>query len=157
MIRAFVVICGFAVAAAATHRLYAETRYMQRAAQPISALLANRGAPGVVFVFQPEDCLGNGELIERWNRFHAAGGVPAKGLVVGTALSARQRDLFARGDLRLPLGTIDALDAAIVAEKLGYTATPFAVILDRRGRVAATFPASQNVAPEIVARLVRGN
>ena len=157
MIRTLVVLCGFALAAAGSVRLRDETRYLLRADQPVAVLLESEGAAGVVFVFQPEDCLSNGEMVQRWNQLRLAGAVPVKGLVAGAALSPRQRDLFARRDLQLPLGTITAQDAAIVAEKLGYRATPFAVVLDRHGRVAATFPAEQNVAPEIVQRLVRGD
>ena len=46
-------------------------------------------------------------------------------------------------------------DASLVAAKLGYRSTPFAVIVDAEGRVAASAPAGRNVPREVVAALVR--
>ena len=54
-------------------------------------------------------------------------------------VSPRQRELLRRQSLELPLRAITTRDAGILAEKLGYTSTPFAVLIDRGGRVYAAW------------------
>lgn len=65
MTRILLVACGLALSVAASARLFEETRYVVRGRQPVSRLLAadSRGPAGVVFVFQPEDCLGSGTAV----------------------------------------------------------------------------------------------
>ena len=160
MTRILLVACGLALSAAASARLFEETQYVLRSRQPISRLLAiKEGSPaGVVFVFQPEDCLSSGEMIVRWNTIHREGKVPVRGLVVGDgSLSEPQRRVVRDFHVTMPVRGLSRRDAAIVGEKLGYTATPFAIVLDRHGRVTASFPAEQNVPSSMLRQLVAGS
>ena len=157
MMRFILILCAFAMAAAGAVRLTGETRYLLRGSDAVGEILSASGREEVVFVFQPEDCLSNGALLGRWNELHRSGRLGVRGLVAGAGPSTLQQDLFAKRDLDLPLGTISVRDAAIVAERLGYTSTPFAVILDRQGRVAGAFPAQQNVPPEMLQAIARGD
>ncbi|HST62001.1 MAG TPA: hypothetical protein VLK84_25090 [Longimicrobium sp.] len=149
---ALVLVCGAAA------QLIGETRYVLGASTSIQTLLAAGSGPpsGVVFVFQPEDCLDRGEMVERWNRMYTARRFPVSGRVVGSgALSDRQARFFRDLNVRMPVHGIAARDAGSAAEKLGYTKTPFAVILDDAGRVAGSFPASQNIPAEVVEGILR--
>ncbi|HEX8693823.1 MAG TPA: hypothetical protein VF746_15480 [Longimicrobium sp.] len=160
MIRRLVLLCALGLVIAFSVRLYGDTRYALRAAEPVAATLGGEEplSGAIVFVFQPEDCFGSGGLLQRWNALRQKTNVPVLGRVVGRgALSPRQQALFDSLRVEIPIRGIDPLDAGIVAEKLGYRSTPFAVVLDRRGRVAASFPAGQNVPPEILERFVRGS
>lgn len=160
MIRRLVLLCALALIVAFSVHLYGETRYALRAAEPVAATLGGGESlsGAVIFVFQPEDCFGSGGLLQRWKALRKEAEVPILGMVVGRGtLSPRQQALFDSLRVELPIRGIDPTDAAIVAEKLGYRSTPFAVVLDRRGRVAASFPAGQNVPPKILERFVRGS
>lgn len=160
MIRGLLLVVAFLITGTASFRLYGETRYVLGARKSIPELLAPRGerAAGVMIVMQAEDCLGSGELVARWNALHEAARFPVTGLVVGTTrLSPRQRELFEQHRVSFPLRAIPARDAAAVAEKLGYTSTPFAVVLDREGRVAASFSGSRNMPAEVLESLVTGS
>jgi hypothetical protein len=153
------VLCAFLLAGATSLHLYRDTRYLLRAPESIPALLARQhtGGAGVVIVMQPEDCLGSGDLVQRWNSLHRAGRFPVTGLVVGSGrLSSRQQALFTQNGATFPLRPIAAQDAGSMAEKLGYVSTPFAVVLDRHGRVAGSFPGLQNISPEVLERLITG-
>jgi hypothetical protein len=158
--RRVLLACAFALAGAMAVQLAAETRHALRAAEPVARTLA-RGAEaggGVFFVFQPQDCLASGEMVERWNALYEARSFAVQGLVVGDGtLSDRQERMFRDRKVRMPVRGISARDAALVAEKLGYHATPFAVVLDRQGRVAGSFPAGQNVPATIIERLIQGS
>lgn len=108
-----------------------------------------------MIVFQPEDCLGDGSIVARWNTLSTAPGLRVRGLVVGRGgASPGQSELFRKAGLRLSLGSIPMSDASLVAGKLGVRGTPFAVVLDANGRVAASFPAGQNVPVEVLSRMV---
>ena len=158
MIRRALLAAALLIAGVASLDLYRDARYLLRASRTIPALLAGIDAgrsPAVLIVMQPEDCLRSGELVARWNELHRAGTAPVTGLVVGSgSLTPRQRQAFEARGVAFPLRAIAAADAAILGEKLGYTSTPFAIVLDVHGRLAASFPASQNVPAEVVARLV---
>jgi hypothetical protein len=159
VIRRLVLGCAFCLSGALAFDAVADTRYALRAAQPVAATLGG-GEPlagVVVFVFQPEDCFGQGGLLERWDGLRKAGRLPVRGMVVGDGtLSQRQTELFRDLGVGIQLRGIDAMDAAMVAEKLGYRSTPFAVVLDARGRVAASYPAHQNVPPEVLRQFLAG-
>lgn len=157
MTRVLLVVCGLALSVAASARLFEETRYVVRGRQPISRLLAaDEGSrAGVVFVFQPEDCLSSGEMIVRWNTLYREGKVPVRGLVVGDgSLSEQQLRVVRDFHVTMPVRGLSRRDAAIIGEKLGYTETPFAIVLDRQGRVTASFPAERNVPPSVLRQLV---
>lgn len=159
MIRAALVLCAFLLVAATSLHLYRDTRSLLRTPESIPALLARQqaGEAGVVIVMQPEDCLGAGELVARWNDLHRAGRFPVTALVVGSGdLSPRQQAVFKQSGATFPLRPIMAQDAGRVAEKLGYASTPFAVVLDRHGRVAGSFPGLQNMPPEVLEQLISG-
>jgi hypothetical protein len=159
MIRGVLLIIAFLLTGTASLHLYRDTHYVLGARKSIPALLAHRddGAAGVIMVMQPEDCLGSGELVARWNAIHNAAKFPVTALVIGTThLSPRQQELFQQHHVSFPLRAIHARDAAAVAEKLGHTSTPFAVVLDREGRIAASFSATQNMPVEVLENLVAG-
>jgi hypothetical protein len=140
--------------------LLRDARAALRRDEPVASTLARYAAdaPGVVIVFQPEDCLGDGTIVRRWNALAAAPGFRTTGLVIGKGgVSSAQKKVFTETGLKLTVAPISAVDAGVVAGKLGYTATPFAVVLDAGGRVAASFPAGQNIPPDMVATLVSGS
>jgi hypothetical protein len=153
VIRRVLLACAIVLSIAAALRFYEGARYVVHGSREIRTLLGTARGPALVFVVQPEDCLGNGLRLASWTALHESGTVPVSAAVVGKGLSRRQRDLFARHGVEIPLTSISLQDAAIVAEKLGYASTPFAVIFDRRGRVAAAFPAERNMPAEIVQRI----
>jgi hypothetical protein len=160
MIRRLVLLCALGLIVAFSVRLYGDTRYALRAAEPVAATLGGEEplTSAVVFVFQPEDCFGSGGLPQRWDALRKEMNVQVLGRIVGRGeLSSRQRALFDSLRVEIPIRGIDPTDAGIVAERLGYRSTPFAVVLDRRGRVAASFPAGQNVPPELLERFARGS
>jgi hypothetical protein len=147
----------FAVLAAVN--LVRDARLASHNAEPMAETLARyaANAPGVVIVFQPEDCLRNGEMTRRWNSLAGTPGLRVEGLVTGSGISPAQRKIFTETGLRMKLGTISSEDASLLGGKLGYTRTPFAIVLDGQGRIAASFPAGQNVPPEVVATLISGS
>lgn len=159
MIRSALALLALLLAAVSGLHLYRDLAYVRAADRSVPALVAGGAgaspAAGMVIVLQPEDCLRSGELVARWNALHRAGRFPVTALVAGPGrVSSRHRALLRRHDLQLPLRGITERNAAIVAEKLGYTATPFAVMIDRGGRVAGSFPASQNVPAEVVEQVI---
>lgn len=159
MIRAALVLCAFLLVGATSLHLYRDTRSLLRTPESIPALLARQQAEeaGVVIVVQPEDCLGAGELVARWNNLHRAGRFPVTALVIGSGdLSPRQQAVFRQNGATFPLRPIAAQDAGRMDEKLGYVSTPFAVVLDRHGRVAGSFPGLQNMSPEVLEQLISG-
>ena len=159
MTRLLLALCGLALALAASVQLAGETRYVLHGRQPLSKLLtAGAKEPaGVIFVFQPRDCLSSGGLIVAWNSLYREGSVPVRGMVVGNgSLSERQQRVVDDLHLSMPVRGISPEDAATVGEKLGYPATPFAVVLDTSGRVTASFPAEKNVPAATLHQLVYG-
>lgn len=152
MMRGALLLCALAMSAAGSLQLHNQVRYLLHGSRTVASLLDVQGA-AVVYVVQPEDCLGSGARLGVWTALHRSGVVPVRAAVVGGGLSSRQLTLFAQNDVRIPLGSISPLDAAIVAEKLGYASTPFAVVLDRQGRVAASFPAEKNIPPEVLRQM----
>lgn len=144
--------------AAAVH-LARDARQLKRGGEPVAATLARYSAnvPGVVIIFQPEDCLGNGDLVRRWNALADAPGLRVRGLVAGGAVSSAQQKMFAEQGLQIDIGAISPVDASILGAKLGYTRTPFALVLDGHGRIAGSFPAGQNVPPHVVTALLSGS
>lgn len=157
MTRVIVLLTAFLLGGLASVHLYRDTRYLLRASESIPSLLAAEQpvTSSVLIVLQPEDCLRSGELVKRWNALHQAGKFSVAGLVIGDGrLSEQQQAVFDDVHVAMPLRAITARDAEIIAEKLGYTATPFAVVLDREGRVAGSFPAGQNVQAEALERLI---
>ena len=140
-------------------QLYRDLAYVLAAERSVPALLGHGGgAPppaGMLIVLQPEDCLRSGELVARWNALHRAGRFPVTAVVVGPgSVSKQHRELLRQQNLGLPLRPITTRNAEIVAEKLGYTSTPFAVMIDRGGHIAGSFPASENVPVEVVAQMI---
>lgn len=155
MIRRAVLVGAVLLSAAASVHLMGETRGALRAREPVAATLARAGAraPGVVIVLQPRDCLGDGTLVRQWNALAATPGLPVRGLVVSPA---RRDASVPQTGLTIPLSAVSPGDAALVGERLGFRATPFAVVLDRHGRVAAAFPAGRAVPPEVLASMLGG-
>ena len=159
MIRRALLACAYALAVGMGAQLFVETRNLFRDSRPVAAILApdEPHPSGVIFVFQPKDCLDSGEMLARWNELHGAGRFPVSGVVTGDGwLSEPQARAFREGGLRLPVRAISPRDAAIVAERLGYETTPFAVILDGQGRVAGSFPANRNVPADVLAAIIHG-
>lgn len=96
--------------------------------------------------------------MQRWNDLAVTPGLSVRGLVVGRGgVSRAQWDVFQQTGSRMPLGSISARDASLMAGRLGFRMTPFAVVLDVHGRVAASFPAGRNVPPEILSRMMAGS
>lgn len=159
MSRIVLVLCAVVLSGLTSLRLASETRYVLHARRPVAQLLLHDDAnpAGVVYVFQPEDCLSSGALPARWNAARAAGTFPVHAVVVGSSLSDRQKRIFRDLHIEVPTRGISKLDASIVAEKLGYRLTPFVVVLDARGRVAGSFPADQNVPLATLQHLVYAN
>lgn len=162
MIRPALTLVALLLAGITGLHLYRDFGDVRAAERTIPALLAGghgAAAPaGLLIVLQPEDCLRSGDLVARWNALQHAGRFPVAAVVVGDRrVAAGHRELFRQHGLELPLRAITVRDAGIIAEKLGYDSTPFAVMIDRAGRVAGSFPASQNVPAEIVERAITGS
>lgn len=159
MTRLAVSLAAVLLSALAAVHLVRDARLAAHNKEPVAATLARHAvdAPGVVIVFQPEDCLGNGDIVRRWNALAGTPGLRVTGLVAGETISPAQQKVFADTGLRLKLRAIPHEAASLVAGKLGYTHTPFALVLDSRGRIAGSFPAGQNVPPEVAAALVSGS
>lgn len=145
-------------ALAAVH-LVRDARAVSHNGESVAATLArySANAPGVVIIFQPEDCLGSGDIVRRWNALASAPGLRVRGLVAGNGLSSAQRKVIAETGLQMKVGAISPEDASLLGGKLGYTRTPFALLVDRQGRIAGSFPASQNVPREVLAAMVSGS
>ena len=149
--------CAFALATVVGLQTVADARAGLRAASPAAALLGWTGGSGpeVVFVFQPADCLGSGDLVRRWNALRSDPRFRVRGMVVGDGrLSSRQQRFFAEARIRIPVRGIRMRDAALVGANFGYARTPFAVVLDDAGRAVASFPAEQNVPADVVHALI---
>jgi hypothetical protein len=162
MIRPALALLALGLAGLTGVHLYRDVAYFRASERAIPALLASgddAAAPaGLLIVLQPEDCLRSGDLVARWNALHGAGRFPVAAVVVGAGrVTSQDRELFRRQNLELPLRAITARDAGIIAEKLGHVSTPFAVMIDRAGRVAGSFPASQNVPAEVVEQTIMDN
>ena len=155
MLRRLLVGAAFVLSLAAGAYLLQETRRVRRANDSIPRALERAGVagPGVVIVFQPDDCLGEGAIVRRWNALAAESGLSVRGLVIDGA-SPEQRTIFRDAGLRVTLGSIESSDAGGIGARLGYRRTPFAIVLDANGRVVASFPASQNVPPAVVRSLL---
>lgn len=160
MIRSVLALAAFLLTGITGLHLYRDVGYLRASDRTIPALLAggHGGAPaGLLIVLQPEDCLRSSDLVARWNALHRAARFPVTAAVVGSGrVDPLDREIFRRRNLELPLRAITARDAGIIAEKLGHTSTPFAVMIDRAGRVAGSFPASQNVPAEVVEQAITG-
>ncbi|HEY0020064.1 MAG TPA: hypothetical protein VGC13_27430 [Longimicrobium sp.] len=156
MIRAVLLLAAFVIVGRSSVALYADTRALLRPSRSVPELLGRgKSAGGVVIVLQVEDCRGSGSIVSGWNALHSAGRFPVRGLVVGTGeMSAPERAILKGDGVRFPLGRIAAADARSVARTLGFRSTPFAIVLDRRGRVAGAFPTGQGVSAEALARLM---
>lgn len=159
MIRRILLLVAFAIVARSSVALCADTRALLRSSRSVPELLGRGKRPaGVVIVLQVEDCRRSETIVNGWNALHSAGRFPVTGLVVGAGeLSARERAILKRDGVRFPLRGIAAADARSIARTLGFRSTPFAIVFDRHGRIAGSFPAGQNVPPEVVAGLVRGS
>lgn len=154
--RRFVLVsAAFALTGLAGARLVDDARAARRGALSVPRLIADAApaGPRLVIVFQPEDCLGDGEVVRRWNALGAEPSFRATALVIG-GLDSRRRQALERAGLRLPLMSIPPLDAELIAGMLGHARTPFAVVLDARGRVAASYPATRTVPAEAIRRLI---
>lgn len=159
MIRLLLLLTALGIAGGAALGLPAETHYRLLSTTSVGALLApgDSSPAGVVFVFQPKDCFGSGGVVEQWNRLHARSRVPVRGRIVGDGTPPPvQKELFRDMRVEMPIEGISAQAAATVAERLGYARTPFAVVLDKQGRVVASFPAEQNIPAEVLEELALG-
>jgi hypothetical protein len=143
---------------AAVH-LVRDARAFRTNGEPVAATLARyaANAPGVVIIFQPEDCLGSGETVRRWNALAGVPGLSVRGLLAGDGFSSAQRKVIAETGLRMKVGSISPEDASLLGGKLGYTRTPFALLLDRRGRITGSFPANQSVPADVIVGMVSGS
>jgi hypothetical protein len=153
-------VAAVLLAGAMAVSLFRDARTARHNGETIAETLTRYSAQAssVVIVFQPEDCLGNGDMVRRWNELALAPGLRVRGLVVGNgSLSPAQRKVFARTGLRLSVHAISSEDASRLGGMLGHTRTPFVLVLDGRGRLAGSFPASQNVPPDAVTMLVSGS
>jgi hypothetical protein len=152
-------LAGVLLAGLMAVHLVQDARLARRNGETVAQTLTRYAAqePGVIIIFQPEDCLGSGDIVRRWNALAGAPALGVQGLVTGKSISAAQRSVFATTGLRMKLGAISPRDAAIVGAKLGYTRTPFALVLDGRGRIAGSFPATQNVPREVITQLISGS
>jgi hypothetical protein len=156
MIRKCLLAVAFLVAGLSSIARYGDTRALLRGSRTIPELLNAAGVSrGVVIVLQKEDCRRSEPLVSGWNALHADGRFPVTGLVVGTGrLSARGRSIVAHDGVRIPLQGIVTTDAELIAHELGFRSTPFAIVLDHRGRVAGAFAGTPNVPPDVLAHLM---
>lgn len=157
MIRAVLLVAGLALAIQASVASFGDTRYLARASRSIPDLLNPRGTStgGVYLVMQTADCLRSGEFIAHWNASQAARRFPVTGLVIGNGpLTEEEATGLRENGVTFPLRRIAEHDATLVAHKLGYLATPFAIVLDRAGRVTASFPGKQEVPLDALVRLI---
>jgi hypothetical protein len=154
MIRLLLLLAALAVVGQSSVALYGDTRALVSSSRSIPELLGRKASGGVVLVLQVDDCRRSGKLVSTWNTLNSAGRFPVTGMVVGSGrLSERERAIFRRDGVRFPLRGLAAADAEAIAQKLGFRSTPFAIVLDHRGRVATAFPASMNVPVDALARL----
>jgi hypothetical protein len=156
MIRAILLVVAFLLVGRSSVGLYADTRALLRSSRSVPELLGGRESSGsVVVVLQMEDCRRSETIVSGWNALHSARRFPITGLVVGAGeLSARERAILTRDGVRFPLRGIAAADARSIAQSLGFRSTPFAIVIDRRGRVAGAFPGGQSVPAEALVRLM---
>lgn len=157
MIRVIAVMVSLLLAGALAVQLGAETRYRMLSSRTVGELLDPSGEskPQLVYVFQAEDCVGEGDMLKRWNQVRRDAGFVVRGVVVGDGgLSARQRELFGELEISIPVAGIRRNTAEAVAERLGFTHTPFAVLLDDQLRVIASFPAAEQVRAEVLEGLL---
>lgn len=157
MIRGVLLLAAFALITHGAITSVSEARYLARASRSIPDLLHQEDARagGVFIVLQAADCLRSGELVAHWNALQSAGRFAVKGLVVGNErLSKQQKDELTQKGVTFPLRGIAENDAALVAQKLGYNSTPFAIVLNREGRVTASFPGKQNVPADALMPLI---
>lgn len=145
-------LAGLALAAAAGARwARAEAR------GPLAAVpaLAGDSVATLLAVLRPGDCESYRPLVAAWDRLHRRGDLRVVGAVVDGPGAAAARDsleerLGVAFRLRHDLG--DA--AETLALRLGYSATPLSVLLDRRGRPrAAVPPAAGRRGAEAVSRV----
>lgn len=99
--------------------------------------------PTVVVVFQPADCLKSERMLASWRVVSSSGKAQVVGRVVGGWNGSDQlaRLLSAKG-LNLAVTSMSRRGASLAAARLGYSATPFAVLLDQKGRVVSSGSAS---------------
>lgn len=156
MIRALLLLVAFVIVGRSSAALYADTRALLHPPRSIPEIVGREeSAAGVVIVLQVEDCRRSGTIVSGWNTLHAAGRFPVTGLVLGGGeLSAHERAILKRDGVQFPLRGIAAADAKSIARMLGFRSTPFAIVLDRHGRVAGAFPGGRNVPAEALIRLM---
>jgi hypothetical protein len=160
VIRLLLAAVAVAVAGVVSMQLGAETRDRLLGTRLTADLLDSEGidAAGIVFVFQQEDCFGEGDLLQGWNDLHAEARFGVRGLIVGDGtLSPVQEQLFRERRIEMPVAGISRQAAAVVAARLGYTLTPFAVVLSPDGGIVASFPAGRNVPVEVLESLISGD
>lgn len=156
MIRAILLLAAFVLVGQSSVALYGDTRALLRSSRSIPELLGWEERPGgVVVVLQAADCRRSGTMVSGWNALHSAGLFPVTGVVVSAGrLSAREQAIFKRDGVRFPLQAIAAADARVIAQKLGFRSTPFAIVIDHRGRVAGAYPDGKNVPADALLRMI---
>lgn len=109
--------------------------------------------PSLLIVFQAEDCFGNGDMIANWNDLHRAGNAQVIGLRVDRGEPPVTRIM--PSGFEFPVANIDSKSARSVAEYIGYSSTPFAVLFDVEGSVIATFQGTLPVSPSVIADILK--
>lgn len=156
MIRVLLILAAFVLVGQSSVALYGNTRALLRSSRSIPELLGREErSGGVVIVLQVDDCRRSGTMVSGWNALHSAGRFAVTGMVIGSGQpSVRERAVFKRDGVQFPIRGIAAADAEVIAQRLGFRSTPFAVVFDHRGRVAGAFPGGRDVPAEALARLM---
>lgn len=132
-------------------------RYLERAPIARFEAASNLDRATLVFVFQSGDCPTYRGLVERWNRLDRRETVDVIG--VGLDLpedSSERAALLGRSGVEFPVRTGLAEPAEDLMLRMGFTRTPFSVLLDPRGRARLTLPPTpDSVAQDVFDRQVR--
>lgn len=155
MIRKLILGCALLLTAIMGYGLVSDAAYVIGARKSTAELLGAEGGQGaVVMVFNRRDCSASGDLLARWDRRFRAAAYRVDALMVEEVTPFRRDSGTDMEALSLPVRSLRHRDAAIVAERLGYRSTPFAVVLDAHGRVVASFPAGQEVPDDIIIGMI---
>lgn len=154
MIRRGILLGASILALGAWVSVWSDVRSIVERRKPLSQLLGvstagATGAVALILIFQPDDCLKSDRMLDQWKRYQDGGTVVVVGRIVGDGtLSAEQDARLRQKGLDFSTTALPMRAAALIAARLGYSQTPFAVVLDRGGRVVGSFAADDSVSVE---------